>query len=91
MLIVDAAAQIGVHRDTIYGRLKSGWSAHHALQTPPQHVPRLTWQGRTLSVFQWANETGMKPPTLYNRLKRGWTVEQTLTTPARRPATSAGH
>lgn len=42
---------------------------------------KITFNGRTLGMKQWAEELGIPRTTLYNRLKRGWSVEKTLTTP----------
>ena len=39
----------------------------------------LTFQGRTLTVKQWARETGISDTCLHERLKRGWSVERALT------------
>lgn len=39
----------------------------------------LTYNGKTLTIVEWASVTGIKASTLYGRLQRGWTVEDTLT------------
>jgi hypothetical protein len=44
---------------------------------------RITWQGRTLTVAQWAEETGIKWGTLLNRLNQGWPPERILCQPVR--------
>lgn len=36
--------------------------------------------GKSQTMAQWADETGIKWGTLYNRLKSGWTTERALTT-----------
>lgn len=41
----------------------------------------LTWDGRTLTVRDWATEIGMSPTGLVHRLNRGWSVERALSTP----------
>lgn len=43
---------------------------------------RLTWQGRTLTIPEWSEITGIKAPTLKKRIEHGWTPEETLTVPA---------
>lgn len=44
-----------------------------------------THNGKTLTIPEWSELTGITPSTLYSRLTRyGWTVEKALTTPARR-------
>lgn len=43
---------------------------------------RLTFNGRALTMSQWARELGMSRHMLWARLnKHGWTVEQALTLP----------
>lgn len=41
----------------------------------------LTFNGRTLTVSEWALELGMPLPTLHARLRRGWTDMDALTLP----------
>jgi hypothetical protein len=41
---------------------------------------RVTWQGRTQTVQQWAEKLGMNKVTLLDRLNR-WSVECALTIP----------
>jgi hypothetical protein len=42
---------------------------------------KLTHDGLTLTVRQWANLTGLTTRIIDYRLSRGWTTEQALTTP----------
>lgn len=44
----------------------------------------LTWAGRTRTLQEWADETGVGYSTLNYRLRRGWDVGRALTTPAAR-------
>lgn len=41
---------------------------------------KLTFQGKTMGVYQWARLLGLKPVTLKNRLHLGWSIERALTT-----------
>lgn len=41
----------------------------------------LTYAGKTLSISQWARETGIGRVTLAKRIKRGWPVDVALTAP----------
>lgn len=43
---------------------------------------KITYNGKTLNLVEWASVLGMKKGTLGNRLKRGWSIERALTTPA---------
>ena len=42
---------------------------------------RLTHNGKTLTVTEWATKLGFQPMTIFSRLKSGWSVERALTTP----------
>ncbi|HZW06311.1 MAG TPA: hypothetical protein VFF65_04235 [Phycisphaerales bacterium] len=46
---------------------------------------RLTWQGQTHTVTEWARILGCNPYALFRRLYTGWSVEHTLTTPIGTP------
>lgn len=39
----------------------------------------ITYNGRTQTVSEWAEEVGISYFTLYRRLSRGWDVERALT------------
>lgn len=41
----------------------------------------LTFNDKTQSLVEWAEETGLRQETIRRRLKRGWPVEKALTTP----------
>ena len=39
------------------------------------------WNGRTMSIAAWADETGIGAHIISSRLRDGWTAEEALTTP----------
>jgi hypothetical protein len=41
----------------------------------------LTFEGRTQTIAQWADETGINQFAIGNRLRRGWPLEDVLTLP----------
>lgn len=41
---------------------------------------RITFEGVTLPLVEWAERTGLRRETIADRLNRGWSVAQTLTT-----------
>jgi hypothetical protein len=43
---------------------------------------RLTFQGQTLCITEWAEVTGISAKTIRSRLKAGWPVARILTEPA---------
>ena len=49
---------------------------------PNSYTRKLTYNGETLTVNEWAARLGMNPGTLYRRVTRsGWSDEKALTTP----------
>jgi hypothetical protein len=42
---------------------------------------KLTFNGKTQTAVEWAEELGANPFTIYSRLKRGWSHERALSTP----------
>lgn len=38
----------------------------------------ITYNGRTMTLTQWANEVGIKPHTLRKRIEMGWSIEKAL-------------
>lgn len=48
---------------------------------------RIAYNGRTLTLSEWARALGMKPKTLSRRIvDKGWSVERAFTTPLRKQA-----
>ena len=83
----------GLPLTTLRTRVANGWTVERTLTAPyadrvraaPKPKPKqtaqtLTFSGKTRTVAQWANATGIKVHTLQMRLRSGWTVERTLTT-----------
>lgn len=50
---------------------------------------RLTHNGKTQTIAEWAEELGMTWSTLYSRLKNGWSVDRALSEPVRRGSQSS--
>lgn len=38
----------------------------------------ITYNGRTMTLTQWANETSIRPHTLRKRIESGWDIEKAL-------------
>ena len=45
---------------------------------------RVTFRGKTMSVVEWSEETGLDASAIRYRLKIGWAVEDALTIPSKR-------
>jgi hypothetical protein len=57
------------------------WSTEKEQQNNRRSNRLVTAWGRTHTLAQWAQETGVKYTTVHNRLKAGWTIETALRTP----------
>lgn len=42
---------------------------------------KLTYNGETLTVMEWARRTGLNEQTLHERIRREWSIEDVLTAP----------
>lgn len=75
-----------VSRATLFARMKYyGYSVADAVETPPMKRGRpsrnLTYAGRSLTIREWSELTGVPDKTLATRLYHGWTIEQALVMP----------
>jgi hypothetical protein len=60
------------------------WALRHAQDRNQRTNIRLTFQGRTMILKDWAREFGLPNTTLWNRIfTLGWNVERALMTPKR--------
>lgn len=57
------------------------WVSQKVQQNNRSNNHLLTFNGRTQTLSQWADELGMRAMALQHRIARGWTVEQALTIP----------
>jgi len=69
------AERLDMLPNTLYERLRRGWSDEQALTTPCQPYDRET--------IASAKAHGLKPTTVKARLRRGWSRERALTAPLR--------
>ena len=54
------------------------WATNTAQARNKRNNRKLTYQGATRTIAEWAEHLGMKYNTLHERLRRGWSVEQSL-------------
>lgn len=57
------------------------WVNQKTQQNNKRNNVRLTYNNKTQTIAQWADELGMKYNTLDERLRKGWSVERAFTTP----------
>lgn len=90
----DQAHERGVGVMTAHCRIKRGWSTDEAFNTPVcsetlcaryrnrKNANKLTFNGETHCMTEWAERLGMKMCTLHRRIvKSKWSAERALTTP----------
>ncbi len=73
-----------IRNDGPYSRDNCRWATREQQNNNARRNVRLEWDGKNLTVAQWARETGLSEGALEWRMKSGWSVEDTLTRPARR-------
>jgi hypothetical protein len=57
------------------------WATMKQQQGNRRNNIRITYNGKTQILAEWARETGLKYYTIVGRLARDWPIEKTLTTP----------
>lgn len=79
-----------INNDAGYEPGNCRWATRSEQNRNTRRTVMLTFHGRTLSMPDWSEETGVPYYALRNRISRGWPVEDALTWPlgAKRPRTS---
>jgi len=58
------------------------WSTKEEQDNNRRTNRRITYDGKTMTMTEWARSIGLSPKTLSTRIvDNGWTVEEALTTP----------
>lgn len=55
------------------------WATAEEQQSNKRNTRRITFQGRTRTLAQWARLVKMRPDKLHYRLEAGWSLEKALT------------
>lgn len=58
------------------------WATKSTQNRNTRHTRLITWNGRTASLAEWSEITGLPALRIGSRLHRGWSIEKTLSTPA---------
>ena len=83
------AAHAVVSENALYRRLAAGWPVERAISEPAYASvgQRITFNGETLTLTEWARKTGINRAALWERIStHGWSIERALTTPLRKKA-----
>src|SRR6266540_871109 len=72
-----------VNNDGDYTPENCRWATRQEQLRNTRQTMRLTWNGETLTTFEWAERTGIPAGTIRGRIVQGWSVEEALTLPAR--------
>lgn len=65
--------------DKGYNKDNCQWATMLHQENNKRNNRLIEFNGKTLTMAQWARDVGIKSNTLFSRLKSGWTVERALT------------
>ena len=64
-----------------YGGGNCTWATQLEQQNNRRNNVLLEFDGKTLTIAQWARELGLAPSTIQTRIARGWSTERVLSQP----------
>jgi len=74
------AEHTGISEQTIWDRLRKGWTPAEAVTTPSTWQPTLISVGhRALTAYAWSKRTGVPAAVIRKRLQRGWDPRDAVT------------
>lgn len=78
------AKEFTLERKNTEGHYEPGnvcWASITAQNRNKRSNKRITYNGTTQTLIEWAHELNITAPTLSGRLKRGWSLDRAFTTP----------
>ena len=93
LTVAEWSHRTGIRMNTIHRRMREGLSASRILAPGKQFSgvvqtradwKRLTMNGETLTVSEWARKTGVSIEAIYRRIRHGWSDERCIVGPSRK-------
>lgn len=72
-----------IENDKGYYKENCRWATRKEQQNNTRTNRFLTYNGKTQTLAQWADETGFKETTISRRIELGWSIEKAINTPPR--------
>lgn len=90
--LIEWCEIMNLPRAIVATRLSSGWSVEDALttakgaliprvKTRPRFRSVLSFDGKTMTIKEWSDHTGINPALIAMRIGRGWSPDRALSTP----------
>lgn len=61
------------------------WATQKEQQNNKRNNHLLSYNGKTQTISQWSDETGLEWMVIYDRLRNGWPIDRILTEPLNKP------
>lgn len=73
--LTQLSRKTGIRRETLCKRYYAGLRGDELIAEP---IKKITYNGKTLTLKQWADELHIPLIRLYKRIDRGWTDEEII-------------
>lgn len=73
--MTELSRKTGIRRETLCKRYYAGLRGDELIEEP---IKKITYNGKTMTLKQWADELNVPLIRLYKRRDRGWTDEEII-------------